>query len=275
MTTRNQKTQLTALQNPQTPDPVSLFEHTSARPLGAGRHVADFPLPVDAIRVLSLPERRDRRAQVCTELARLGVRSDDPRLRVVDGVRPAEAAGFPSIGARGCFLGHLRLLRDLQACGCQRALVLEDDALPLGEPAAFWTLLAALPTELALAYPGHVEPAVPGPLRWIDCTPTQGLACTHAYVVDAGVLPALIAWLEACLTRAPGAPEGGPMHVDGAFSAFRARHPALRTLRASQSRVAQRSSASDVAAPTWAQAHLPRMLLDPLRALRNRWRRRE
>ena len=46
--------------------------------------------------------------------------------------------------------------------------------------------------------------------------------CTH-FVAFAGKenISAACAYLEAMLTREPGSPEGGPMHVDGAYSWYR------------------------------------------------------
>lgn len=226
----------------------------------------------DAIRVISLLRRTDRRAQVSRELAALGCPPGAGRVAFFDAIEPAAADGFDSIGARGCYLSHLAVLQQAQAAGWQRLLVVEDDAMFM--PATREALaLDALCRQAAwdFLYLGHVEPVVAGPLRWL---PTTGpLRCTHGYAVQARVLPALTSYLAACLTRQPGDPAGGPMHIDGAFSMFRAFNPGVVTYRASQPLLVQRSSRSDVAGPGRFDSLLPGWLLDPLRAGKN-WLRR-
>lgn len=226
----------------------------------------------DAIRVINLPRRTDRRAQVQRELAALGYPPGKGKVAFFDAIEPAEPAGFDSIGARGCFLSHLAVLTEARAAGWSRVLVVEDDAMFM--PA----LLKAQALEALcrdgdwdFLYVGHVEPPVPGPLAWLRTT--GPLRCTHGYAVRSRVLPALTDYLAACLARRPGDPAGGPMHVDGAFTMFRGFHPEVVTYRASTSLIIQRSSRSDVAAPRRADALLPAWLLGPLRAAKS-WLRR-
>jgi hypothetical protein len=66
------------------------------------------------------------------------------------------------------------------------------------------------------------------------------------YGVHRSALAPLVEYLEGCLVRPPGDPVGGPMHVDGALTMFRAAHPELITLIAQPSLAGQRSSRSDI-----------------------------
>src|ERR1700759_1624099 len=83
--------------------------------------------PFDAIYINNLASRPDRRAQMRSQLRRVGLDPDAPPVTFFDAVRPDTAAGFPTLGARGCFLSHLGVLRDAHAAGHRRILVLEDD----------------------------------------------------------------------------------------------------------------------------------------------------
>lgn len=223
----------------------------------------------DRIAIINLPERGDRRRELRRELAALGTEVDGQRVRFIEAIRPAEAAGFPSIGAHGCFLSHLKTLRQARDEGVQRLLVLEDDVMFTAAMRAAGDLLETLKApDWRIAYLGHQLPPLSGAQRWLECR--EPMQCLHAYALQAEVLPGLIEYLEACLQRAPGDPAGGPMHVDGAVSMWRLARPEQRTLRSSRSLAGQRSSRSDIIGPSWLD-RLP--LATPLRRLRNGWRR--
>ena len=223
----------------------------------------------DRIAVINLPERADRRRQVTGELARLGVAVDGRRVRFIEAIRPAGPEQFPSTGAHGCYLSHLKTLRQAHADGVRRLLVLEDDVMFGAEMRGAAALADALRGDAwQLAYPGHVQPAEPGPLRWIATD--APLVCAHCYAVHGDALPTLIDHLEACLARPAGHPDGGPMHFDGALTMLRQARPELVTLLASRSLAGQRSSRSDIIGPSWID-RLP--LAGLARAVRNGWRR--
>ncbi|MDC8772993.1 glycosyltransferase family 25 protein [Roseateles albus] len=233
---------------------------------------ADLLQVFDRICIINLPERRDRRDAVIDEFARLGIKVDGQRVRFVNGIRPSHAAGFPNIGAHGCFLSHLQILVEAQADGVQRLLVLEDDVMFMPHKGDSSALLPALQGDAwHIAYPGHVQEAEGGPLRWVL---TQApLVCAHCYALHAQALPLAIAHLQACLSRPSGHPLGSPMHYDGALTLLRRQHPELRTLLASRSLAGQRSSRSDIIGPSWLD-NIPIPNLAPLaRAMRNGWRR--
>jgi hypothetical protein len=226
----------------------------------------------DRICIINLPERADRRRAVTRELRRQGVAVDGERVRFVDGIRPSGPGAFPSTGARGCFLSHLRVLRQARADGVRRLLVLEDDVMFSATLARAGSLGAALAHEdWHLAYPGHMQPPQPGPLRWERCD--EPLVCAHCYAVRGDALPTVIEHLEACLSRPSGHPLGSPMHYDGALTVLRAARPDLVTLLATRSLAGQRSSRSDIEGPSWLDRWPWAVLAGALRAARNRWRR--
>ena len=77
--------------------------------------------------VINLPERADRRAEFEVQLNRIGLSFKDPSVRIFDAIRPTAREGFPSIGARGCFLSHLAVLRKALEDGAEKVLLCEDD----------------------------------------------------------------------------------------------------------------------------------------------------
>jgi hypothetical protein len=223
------------------------------------------------IYIVNLPERADRRREMTAELAALGLAPDGDRIRFFRAVRPDAAGAFPSIGARGCFLSHLGILEEAIADGLENVLVLEDDL-------AFSPLLRAAPAALGdrlaapwdFAYFGHVaELHAPATPAWLETT--QPLATTHFYALHGRILKPLRDYLSACLGRPAGDPEGGPMHVDGAYSLFRSRNPEAITLVATPSLGEQRSSRSDIFPNKWYdRVAATRLLASFARKLKNR-----
>ena len=81
----------------------------------------------DQIRIVNLPSRQDRRREVIEQLHKIDLTVGQNGIAFFEAVRPAEANGFPSIGANGCFQSHLQLLKAALAANSQQLLVLEDD----------------------------------------------------------------------------------------------------------------------------------------------------
>ena len=207
----------------------------------------------ERVYIVNLPERSDRRREIEAELGRYGLRVDGAKIRYWKATRPADAGLFPSLGARGCFLSHLGILNHAIKEGLDNILVMEDDlALDARFAQAQPDMCRAL-RELPwhFAYLGHVErlPGDDGEPRWQ--TGQQPLATTHFYALNRPALGPLRDHLQACLQRQPGHPLGSPMHVDGAYSLFRARHPGALTLIAAPSLGGQRSSRSDIFPNKW------------------------
>jgi glycosyl transferase, family 25 len=196
--------------------------------------------------VISLPHRTDRQKAMRRELSRIGWEAE-----FFPAIRPEDAGGFPSIGARGCFLSHLAVLRQAMQDGTDRLVILEDDLSFVREFSTRWpSVLAELEAGTwDLFYPGHVIEHLPDGLSRLDTS--TGVRCTHFMMINGPALPTLVSGLETILSRPAGHPLGGPMHVDGAYSTIRSQHPELATLVHGPALGFQRPSRTDICAPKW------------------------
>jgi glycosyl transferase, family 25 len=202
------------------------------------------------IQIINLRERRDRRQQMASELRRIGLSFDDDRVELVEGSRFADRGGFDSAGARGCFDSHLRALKRAHELGAPSMLLLEDDCdfssdIRKALPAA----LAALESTLwSMFYGGYNSWSGTGraysPIAPVS--PTDSLLGTHFVAFSADAIRQLIPYLSSMRERPPGSPQGGPMHVDGAYDWFRAAHGHLPTWVANPILGRQRPSRTDV-----------------------------
>ena len=87
-------------------------------------------MPAISKYVINLEDRTDRRAEMEQQLRRVGWQA-----AFVPAIRPADAADFPSVGARGCFLSHLATL-NRPAGG--HVLLMEDDLDFVPDFAQLW-----------------------------------------------------------------------------------------------------------------------------------------
>ncbi|GMW02400.1 MAG: hypothetical protein AMXMBFR84_35360 [Candidatus Hydrogenedentota bacterium] len=227
-------------------EPNLLSESSLARE-GKIIRLMDF---FDRAYIINLPERVDRRREMDAELKKVGMLGQSAKLQYFPAVRPDDAGGFPSRSVRGCFMSHLSALKKAYTEGLSNLLIMEDDLS--FEPAFVATETAIVEMlsqhDWGFAYFGHGLAIPPGtkPME-----PYHGpIVLAHFYAVNGPCLGNLVAFLEQLLTRSPGDPEGGPMHVDGAFSTFRERNPDIVTLVANPSMGGQRSSRSDIH-PSW------------------------
>lgn len=203
----------------------------------------------DRVYVINLVERTDRRQEVSAALQQIGLGPDDPLVQFFPAVRPADPGNFESIGARGCFMSHLEVLKDALAQGHRSILILEDDvdwtkaALDRGMRAA-----AIVQTDWDFLHGGLgydlIEAADEIGLSRLK--PDQEYRLTHFIGLRGDIIAKLVAYLEAMLHRPQGSPEGGPMHVDGAYSWFRRAHPEHSAYVCLPSVARQRSSKSDI-----------------------------
>jgi hypothetical protein len=221
------------------------------------------------VQIINLRRRSDRRAETLRELVALGESVDGHRLGLFDAVEPDDADGFPSPGVRGCYLSHLAVLEAAAGDDVSMLLVMEDDVAFVRD--ADDLLVEAIrqleQTDWDIAYFGHALDRVPGAPRWLPVTGPMRYA--HCYAVHRRTLRRLVEFLQQVLAREPGHPDGGPMHVDGAFSTFVARHTDIRAVYFSRSLVYQRPSRTDLHRPSLIDRHpLLRELAEPLRRLK-------
>lgn len=210
-------------------------------PTAAGQALLDcFP----RVRIINLEHRRDRRTEMISELARIGVAIDGHHVAFHKASSFTEPGGFRTKGARGCFHSHLSILREAAAAN-SAVLILEDDAdlardIERRLPETLDKLRA---TEWSIFY-GFGAHATDAGLSRADSG--EPIALTHCVGFSADAVQALVPYLDAMLARPPGSPEGGAMDVDGAYSWFRRAHPDAETWCAGPDIATQRPSRTDI-----------------------------
>lgn len=212
--------------------------------------IVDF---FDHTYVINLAERKDRRRLITREFEKIGTPLPSERVSIYPAIRPNDAAGFPSIGARGCFLSQLGVMEDAHRKGYETILVLEDDCRFVTD---FSHLQSRVCEELTtkhwdFAYLGHGLDLPESKDDSLFSTYKQEIRLAHFFGVHAHVIERLIGFLHQILEHPPGHPDGGPMHVDGAWSTFRLQNPSVVTLVANPSFGNQRASMSDIAPLSW------------------------
>lgn len=196
--------------------------------------------------VINLTERTDRRRVMQRQLDALGWRAE-----FFPAARPAEKGPYPSIGARGCYASHMGVLRLAVARGHSQVIVLEDDLNFIGDIQRHWQdMLARLAGQnWSMLYPGHTLGDLASPLTAL--APGTGVMCTHFLAFRGPAIAFALKKLEEIDRRPPGHSDGGPMHVDGAYSTIRQQNPAFVTYAYTPSLGFQRPSRSDIAEPKW------------------------
>ncbi len=210
----------------------------------------------DQIYIINLIERKDRYRESGRQLKGIGIRLPNNKVTFFPAIRPDEAAGFPSIGARGCFLSHLGVLDDAIKRGFTRILVCEDDLNFVRDfnhrIDRVVKTLAAVPW--ALFYGGYRTGNIDDrsdSLEVVAVPAMQPIETAHFLALQGASIVSASLYLRAMLDRPPGDPSGGPMHVDGAYSWFRKDNPEFKTLIADPELRYQRSSRSDIYKVDW------------------------
>jgi hypothetical protein len=207
----------------------------------------------DKVFVINLPERHDRYREMERELGKLGLSWDSPQVNRFAALRPPDVGEFPSVGARGCFLSHLGVLEQALRQGLSSVLVLEDDCNLIENASLhFERLSAALDNTrwdifyggARLVDRGDEEHDCAAPIYRLP--PEQPVQLTHCMAFRGEALGQLPAYLRLLASRRQGHPEGGPMHVDGAYCWFRKTHPRIATYKAFPDIAYQRSSRTDI-----------------------------
>lgn len=191
--------------------------------------------------VINLPDRTDRRIEMEHQLRRSELNAE-----FFPAIRPTEAAGFPSVGARGCFLSHLAVLKQ-GSLERRHVMIMEDDLDFVADFRNRWNSIVPVLETLrwSIFYPAHLLEDIPDGMS--ELPPEIGVLCTHFVLFHRDAVPSIVSGLEEILDRPPGHPDGGPMHVDGAYSTLRYQRPRLNTLVYSPALGRQRSSRSDIA----------------------------
>ena len=136
----------------------------------------------DRIRIINLPSRPDRRAEMLRELRRVGL-GDDPRVQFVDGILVEDKAPWRAPGEKGVFLAQLGIITDAAAAG-ESVLILEDD-VDFTPAAVSW----GRPDDCDIAYGGYF-PADPNDLQSTD------IIGAHCIGFSARAVQALAPFLE-------------------------------------------------------------------------------
>ncbi|MDX1297216.1 MAG: glycosyltransferase family 25 protein [Pseudomonas sp.] len=189
----------------------------------------------ERIFIINLPSRTDRQAEMAAQLKAIGLSLDDANLELFPAVCPDAPEAFPSIGARGCFMSHLGVLRTAQRLGLRRVSIFEDD---LDFAADFNARIASITERLestnwSMFYGGYhmaqvsCESVHDG---LVESQPDELIGRTHFVVFQGAAISAAVHYLEKILGRPAGDPDGGPMHVDGAYNWFRCANPQFKTV---------------------------------------------
>ena len=209
----------------------------------------------DRIFVLHLASRSDRLKLISRELKRSGLDFQKGKVELFTTIKPATADGFCSPGVRGCFLGHLAIMKEAKRLGLRNVLIMEDDLMiaDLFKTKQNEIVQTLKSTPWGFVYFGHVLEQLP--LLDRDDLVFQpyhkDIATTHFYALNGSILDRCILFLEAILKRPSGHPDGGPMHLDGACSWFRKINSDVVTLVAVPSLGWQQSSRSELHGPKW------------------------
>jgi len=191
------------------------------------------------------------------ELCKIGIKKAECGKLFYPAFKPSEPDGFPSIGARGCFLSHYKILKHALDREKKNVLVMEDDlAISTQIEKVSPELLKMLEIDTwGIAYLGHLEKIKNSEPYKLNLY-REPLLQSHFYAVNAKILPRLVNFLKTVLKRPPGHPDGGPMHYDGALSTFRAQNPDIETYLVLPSLGWQRSSRSDIYTKKWFDKHV-------------------
>jgi hypothetical protein len=197
--------------------------------------------------IINLPERRDRRKAILGELERVWMPLSPGKVELFSAVKPKDKLGFPSLGARGCFLSHYQILTRALERKFTNVLIVEDDLMILPGLQSSWP---SIRTELesydwGIVYLGHIvkvpEDSAPHMIAF-----DQPVVTSHFYAVNGPVIPRLVEYLKKVQQREPGDPLGGPMELDGALTMFRQANPDVLTWIARPNLGKQRPSRSNI-----------------------------
>lgn len=180
----------------------------------------------DRIRIINLPSRPDRRAEMLRELRRIGLEGD-PRVKFVDGITVDDMAPWRAPGEKGVFLAQMGIIAEAAAAG-ESVLILEDD-VDFTQDAKGW----ARPQDCDIAYGGYIA-ADASDLHSSD------IVGAHCIGFSARAAKALLPFLQQLLYHE------SPPPIDGAYVWFRRQKEGYKTEFAQPVVAVQRPSRSDI-----------------------------
>jgi glycosyl transferase family 25 len=235
-------------------EPTEVFCTMAARelkPTPAGRALLDT---FEAIRIINLRAREDRRREVMAEFARLGLAVDGDRIRFHNASRFDCAHPFPSVGARGCFHSHLAVLEEARLNRFENVLIFEDDCDFIGsiEDALGVALNALREKDWKLFFGGHEElecdESHPEPIQLIR--PGSWICGAHFVAIQRKAIELIVPFLHDEIERLAIDPIGGSRGVDAAYSRFGERFSNLHYFAAWPKLGYQRPSRTDISKPS-------------------------
>jgi len=214
--------------------------------------VNEFSSYFDQISIINLPYRVDRQEEMREELAKVQLTLNQGHIELFEAYRPENKGKFPNIGAFGCFMSHLGVLKKAQKAGVTRLLIMEDDlTINKSWQSQSQGLISELEnTKWDIVYFGH-ELHIGQTTETAFIEFNESILLAHFYAVHSRVFTRLIDFLELVASREAGDPLGGPMHVDGAISTFRQQNADVTTLVATSSFGGQRPSRTDIHELKW------------------------
>jgi len=210
----------------------------------------------EKIYIINLPERKDRLAEINSELNKINLSINHQAIEVFPAIKPVSAGGFESIGARGCFMSHLSVLKKALIDNCESILILEDDVNFSKNFEADLSHIIDLIKDLNwyFLYGGHdiaytCEHSEQLSIKKIP--PNQPIVTAHFVAMKRKTIIKVVDELEKMLSRKPGDVRGGPMHVDGAYSRIRAENHGFNTYAVTPPLAYQRASKTNIAELNW------------------------
>jgi glycosyl transferase family 25 len=226
-----------------------------------GSSVLEF---FDKIYIINLPSRKDRLTEIIKQLEYIGIDLPSNKIKIFEAIRPSRKDDWPTIGAKGCFLSHLGVLKDAQKNKYEKILVLEDDVnfVENFNDLIETTIIQLNNTSWDILYGGYQKSDAldlaklkfgqPSNLQnTIRIDANVNVVCSHFIAINKLTVSLISDYFESILQRPNGHPKGGPMHVDGAYSWFRKTHPEIKTFISSPELCYQRSSRTDIHDLKW------------------------
>lgn len=172
----------------------------------------------DRARIINISSRNDRRLETIEDFTRNGFRIDNDKIAFFQAVTPDALEGFPSLGARGCFMSHLGIMEEAVRSNLNNILIMEDD-IQFSKCIATYGKQAVAALEgmdWDIVYFGHPFDGDSSSPAWkvVD----QPVHLSHFYAVNGRCIERLRDFLLQLLQRPPGHPDGGPMHYDAALN---------------------------------------------------------